>query len=164
MADELDKLIDAALAGYSTAEPLEGLEGRIVRRVRAAEADRKRRPAWGVAIPAMAAAMLLVWALRPPKPAVPAAEVVKQPPARVEIAPAPKIVAVAPRVRQRTVRARKELPKRNVFPASAPLTTEERLLVQLARSHPEALAGQVSGEIEIKPIEIAPLQIDGSQE
>ena len=65
----------------------------------------------------------------------------------------------APR-RQRSVRA---AAKRKLFPTPAPLSDEERMLVDLAASHPDALLIRPLEQIEIKPIQIAPLQIDGGQ-
>ena len=157
MRDELDNLIDGALATYSTAEPVGGIEQRVLDRVRLAEA-RRRRWRWGLVltVPAVAA-VLVIFAPKPQPAPVPVA--VATPPAIV-LPTGPEPIAPKPR---RIVR-KPELPKRNLFPTMSPLTTEERLLVQLAQSNPELLLAKPVDEIEIKPIEIAPLQIDGPQQ
>jgi hypothetical protein len=151
MQDELDRWIDGALATYSSAEPLAGLEERILHRVR-----RPRRWWWGLAIPAAAAIALAVaiprrQTLDLPLPVPPPAVAV------VEARPAPPPVQ-----RHRAIAA--ALPKLASFPSASPLTAEERLLLQFARSHAEELVNRPpADEIEIKPIEIAPLQSDGSE-
>lgn len=161
MQDDLDRLIDRALARYSAAEPLAGLEQRVLDRVRLAESGRRRRWRWALvlAVPALAASLLVVLA---PKPKPPIAV------AKIEAPPAPVIVLPAPPAPRRVAKTRRaapkpELPKRNLFPTLSPLTGEERLLVQLAQANPQLLLAKPVGEIEIKPIEIAPLKIDGGQ-
>ena len=86
MQDDLDKLIDGALSVYSRAEPLAGLEDRVVNRVRLAEVSRRRRWHWALAVtvPVLAAILIVVFA-RKPQPA-PVARVAP-PPVRVETAP-----------------------------------------------------------------------------
>src|SRR5512138_3305688 len=64
--DELDDVIDGALPAYSGADPMEGLENRVLRRVQAVGAA--RRSPWpyrlGFAIPALAALLFVGIALR----------------------------------------------------------------------------------------------------
>jgi hypothetical protein len=166
MQDDLDKLIDGALAGYSSAEPLAGLEGRVLGRVRAVEAARKRRRLWAAAIPALAAVVLIAFFVRKPQQPV---RVVKMgvPPAPVVSAPPAPTVVVAqtpPKaVKIRKAAPSRELPKRPMFPTPSALTRDERLLLSLAQSHPEALPAPLPAEIDIKPIQIAPLDIHGDQ-
>jgi len=155
MQDELDDL----MAGYSTAEPLAGLEDRILQRVRAVESTRKRRRWWRLlAVPAAAA---LVFALLPAR----RVEVVVAPPPRV-VEPEPVRSATAmersPHRRKRPSPVRSN-PKREYFPTLSPLTPEEQVLVELARSQPAQLPPPPAEEIAIKPIEIAPLVPDGRQ-
>ena len=63
----------------------------------------------------------------------------------------------------------RSLPKRDQFPTPVPLTPEERALIALAQLRPaeaEAIAElqkKNSREIEIPPIEIPPLRIDGNR-
>jgi hypothetical protein len=166
MEDDLDKLIDGALAGYSNVEPLAGLEGRVLGKVRVVEAARKRRRLWALAIPALAALVLIAFFVRKPQQPVPVAKVMA-PPAPVVLAPPAPPVVVAQTPRQ-VVKVRKpapspELPKRPMFPTPSALTQDERLLLSLAESHPEALPGPLPADIDIKPIQIAPLDIQGDQ-
>ncbi len=166
--DELDRLIDGALAGYSDAEALAGLEERVLNRVRAARARRRRWFAWA-AVAAVAASVVVVGIvvrverrLSVPKPA----EVVK-------VAPAPASSAVMrPVERVRHVARRRQpgvLPKLEQFPTPTPLTAEERALLALARQDPEELGKfaemerQSDAPIEVQPIRIAPLREDGDQ-
>ena len=163
--DELDQLIDCGLAGYVDAEPLAGLEKRVLERVRLADVGRRRRVWWGWVMAAGAAAVAAVFLVadrpRPVQPLVgqalrPAAGLLPGVPAqsrRQAERPTPQI--------RRNPATQSRLPKRDQFPTPAPLTAEERALIQLAQFDPEAL--QSSAElrpIEIAPIEIAPLQID----
>jgi hypothetical protein len=165
MHDELDNLIDGALTQYANAEPLAGIEQRVLDRVHLAE-TRRRRWRWMliVAAPALAATVLVIFA---PKRAPAPAPVAVMAPKPAPIAPPAPRVAPAPAAR-RIARVRRsvqapELPKRDLFPTVSPLTGEERLLVQVAQTSPQLLLAQPVDEIEIKPIQIAPLQIDGAQ-
>jgi hypothetical protein len=167
MRDDLDQIIDRALAGYSGAEPLAGLEQRVLNRVRAEERARKRRWRWALAISVPALAAILVAVLvREPEPALVAKFVPA--PVRVSAPPSPARPAVAvqkaplrrPKPRQVPARV---LPKKDMFPTVSPLSSQERLLVGMAESHPNELLTRPVEEIEIKPIQIAPLQIDGGQ-
>jgi len=163
MHDELDNVIDHVLATYSNAEPLAGLEQRVLDRVRIAQGARRRRWRWALmfAVPAVAATLLVIFAPKPKSQPVPLA-VVATPPAPVRL---PAAVPPAPRriARPRRPAIAPELAKRQFFPTPSPLTEEERLLVQLARFSPELLLARPVDEIEIKPIQIAPLRIDGAQ-
>lgn len=157
MRDDLDQLIDGALTQYANPEPLAGIEQRMIGRARAA-AYRRRWWRWGAAIP-VAAALLVVLTQRP-KPA-------PQTPAVAIIAPAPSLPPVtAPILRQavsRRPRTAVAAPKRATFPTASPITDQERLLLRLAQSHPEQLLVRPPDVLEVKPIEIAPLEIDGRQ-
>jgi len=168
MQDDLDKLIDGALAGYSSAEPLAGLEDRVLGRVRAVEAARKRRRLWAAAIPALAAIVLIAFFARKPQQPVPVSKATITPAPAESAQTLPPPSTVRPQAIRQAVKIRKpapprELPKRPMFPTPSPLTEEERLLMAFAESHPEALPAPLPSEIEIKPIQIAPLDIHGDQ-
>jgi hypothetical protein len=154
MQDDLDRLIDSGLAAYSSAEPLAGLEQRVLQRVRTV----RRRRWWGlILVPAAAA---LVFALMPAK----RLEIAVTPPPPPVVQPIREPVQTAI-VAKRASRRRsvQSSPKREFFPTLTPLTTEERALVQLARATPQQLLPPPAKELEIKPIEIAPLIPDGRQ-
>lgn len=182
--DELDNLIDRALPGYASAEPLHGLEDRVLKRVQAAGAA--RRGQWSrwlaFAIPAAIALLIAGIALRmdwrgqepvtttqvesPPEPWPLAPEPQQSPvqPARPP-APTPAMATKPP-----PPAPPPPLPKEERFPAPTPLTSEERVLIAWARQSPIE-AAQVFGElqnrgiepIEVQPIEIPPLQSDGAE-
>ncbi len=165
--DELDRRIDSALAGYSDAEPLAGLEERVLRRVRLA--TRRRMLGWAAAFAVAAALVVTAIVVRAPHHSDPPTYRVGIP-AVMRPAPVvekPRVVAVR-RSKPRAVRARR-LPKLEQFPAPTPLTGEERALRAFVEQHP-AEARQVFAElqksnepIEIQPIQISPLQSDGAQ-
>lgn len=164
MRDDLDNLIDGALAEYSAAEPLAGLEQRVLNRVQSERPARKPRWWWAVAFVASVLAAVAIGVLARKPEALPIAAVAPPP-----VVVAPVSAAVVPSAtRRRPPKPRRAagaraLPKRGVFPTLSPLSREERLLVQLAESSPQLLLAQPVDEIQIKPIEIAPLQIDGGQ-
>ena len=165
--DELDRLIEGALAGYSDAEPLAGLEERVVNRVRAARA-RRRVVAWAAAVAVAASVVVVGVVVRterrvPPKPAEVAGV--------TNVAPPAAVATPEPRIR-RAARSRrpKALPKLEQFPAPEPLTAEEKALLALVEHDPKeaqqvftALSQSGDGPIQIAPIEIAPLQSGGAQ-
>jgi hypothetical protein len=173
--DELDRVIDGALSGYSSADPMDGLEDRVLRRVQAAAAA--RRSPWfyrlGFAVPALAALLLAGIALwmETRKAAV------SEPPSltsqpQLSLAPAPRVAA--PERGNKTGRGysapARSLPKEECFPAPTPMTNEERALVAwVGRAPLEAaqafadLQKRSAEPIEIQPIQLPPLQSDGAQ-
>lgn len=156
--DELDGVLDSALASYAAEDPRPGLETRVLARVR-----RRRfgRAVWAAAIPV--AAGLCFWAvtlrsgldeaIRPP--AVPAPVIAR--------APAPPVL-----VKRAPPRRRPPLPKREQFPSPSPLTEEERILAGFVRRSPEEALERMSEAksqtlepIKIEAIQIEPLQKGG---
>ncbi|HVP46741.1 MAG TPA: hypothetical protein VMT32_09165 [Bryobacteraceae bacterium] len=169
---DLDRMIDTALAGYSSAQPLEGLEERVLNRVRLSA--RRRVIGWAVAMAVVASVVVAAIFVRIPRAAVPAGQDV----ARVQTPAPPRLVPetlrIAPKQRRgRIVTKRAEpprpLPRLEQFPSPTPMTTEERALLAFVEHHPDeakqlVTQQQKSGEpIEIQPIQIAPLQSDGAQ-
>jgi len=165
MRDELDRLIDGALPGYADAEPLAGLEGRVVNRVRVVR--NRRRLAWGL-VAAVAAGVVVGIGIRTerrtvPKP-VPVAQVTNIAP---PVAAIQRAVRIPARVRARRPKA---FPKLEQFPAPAPMTAEERAFVAFVERDPTDaqqifadLRKRADAPIEIQPIQIPPLQSDGAQ-
>ena len=183
--DELDHLIDGALSGYSSADPMEGLEDRVLHRVHVAGAA--RRGPWpyrlGFALPALAALMFAGIALRmwwnPQSPATNAARsaAVFKP---SSTAPGPQLgparalqVATSKRrigTGQEHSAPARSLPKEEYFPTPVPITDEERALVAwVGRAPMEAkqafadLRKRSDEPIAIQPIQIPPLQSDGTR-
>ncbi len=172
--DQLDSMLEDALDGYSRAEPLAGLEERVLHRVRAAEAPRRRPAGWALAFAAAAALVLVTIVARVPRNPAPNTRNI----ARAQI-PSPARLAAKveePRVAREHRRGRiaakrvAPVPKQEQFPAPAPLTADEQALRSFVERHP-AEAQQVFAQlqkrsnepIQIEPIQIAPLKIDGAQ-
>jgi hypothetical protein len=165
--DHLDSMLDDALSVYSGAEPLEGLEDRILHRVRAGEVTRRRPLRWAFAFAATAVVVLV--AIVMPVPRNPAPK--PRDTARAEIPATVEQPRIASQQRRSRVAARRApSPKQEQFPAPAPLTAEERALRSFVeRNAAEAqqvfaqLRKRTNDPIEIQPIQIAPLRIDGAQ-
>ena len=183
--DELDDMIDGALAGYSSADPMEGLEDRVLHRVHQAGAAR-RRP-WpyrlGLALPTLAAMLVAAITFRmgwnPQSRATNTTRSVAvlrlpSPTTKPQLRPAPALRAAKPkrsgRTRQEHIVPASSLPKEEFFPSPVPITNEERALAAWVGRAPleaqqafAALRKQVDGPIAILPIQIPPLQSDGAQ-
>ena len=175
--EELDKLIDAALAGYSSTEPIDGLEARILRRVETARPARWRGWEFQFALAgcAVAALLLCIFAVRMLQPgaapaphASPAFAGLRETATLPSRPQAPPAKAVSATRRHRV--PPKGLPKNEQFPAPAPLTLEERALLAWARSAPaqaqETLAALQTGaedRVAIAPIQISPMQDKNAQ-
>jgi hypothetical protein len=146
--DEVDRLLDDALASYTLIEPRIGFNARVMARVEA-EAKVPRWPwlRWAVGVLALAglATVVVTW-----KNMTPASRPVEMsmtkplPMARVE-----HPVEVS-RVAQRA-------------PRRAGLTSEERALVEFAHAAPQAAREMALPDkpLEIEAINIPPVQIDG---
>ena len=143
MTDELDRMIDAALAA-PTADV--HLAQRVLARVETA--PRRRLWLWIAPCAAAAAAVMIaivVW----PDPPLPRPESLGTTMLRtIPLRAAPQAPAVA-------------LPRRAsqsaTFPAPSPLSAEERALLRLTAT-PDAFAKPLTGDpIQIAPIEITPL-------
>ena len=164
MKDELDRILDDALASYSAQEPRVGLAGRVMARVRS-EGERTRRiwllPAIAMAAAACVAIAMMLWrsdsATRPIVIAPVGPVIVK----KVEQPPASLRPAVPRRVEHPQHAAR--LPQRERFPSPDPLTPGERALLAFVQHSPEAARqlAQPGKPLEIEAISIRPIEIDG---
>ncbi len=177
--DELDQMLDEALAEYRKAEPLAGLEGRVLQRVKL-QSEHRQRLWWQWSATATAAAMLAFAAWiglsgRARYEAVPSPVVQKQAlpaepnPRTADITTAHAAKPMAKKVRPLSARvsapgqlaSAKGAPMQEQFPTPAPLKSEERVLLALTQTHPEALQElsrtQDDQEISISPINIKPL-------
>jgi hypothetical protein len=165
--DELDKLLDEALASYSSEEPRPGLEHRVLSRVRAEVTPRHFGWwLWAVAIPVLASLLVLAISqrLKPQPPTAQPNLASASPPVTTVVLPAGSR-HVAPRRARRAVNrpavTRSPLPKRGVFPLPTPLSAEERALVDLVTRFPDQ-AREVSIEADqrsMQPIEILRIEI-----
>ena len=179
--DELDNLLDAALATYTSPEPSPDLAARILAATRAIDRHLPVRwMAW--AIPALAATLFITIVLihRPAAPATPSQPTAALSASR-ESAPAPpahSVVETPSRLRRpRTVTTRSiptvvpmspSVPRQDVFPTPIPLSPAEEALVALVnRDSPDSkeLARQITqpdprGQPQpIEPLRIAAIHI-----
>jgi hypothetical protein len=186
--DEFDQILDDALAEYREAEPLAGLEDRVLQRLRL-QAERRRKLWWRwSAITAVAAALVVAaWiglGNRTRQEVVTSSVVQKQvPPIEPQSRTADARAANEQRAAKPTVLAKSVSHGARVptpaqfaaehaamgkqFPSGAPLKPEERMLLVLATTHPEILMDMPDDdkEIAIAPISIKPLvdEAGGSQ-
>jgi hypothetical protein len=175
--DEFDKILDEALIEYRGAEPLSGLEDRVLRRLQDRRRNRGAWLTWSLAT-ALAIALFAVIAWFLPKKHGP--EQAEQPsstqwtsasmPENIAAEP-PKHIGDLPRKVHRerhsvvTVNSnpiaavRTGSVIREQFPSPAPLSSDERVFLRLARTDPQVLQTlpQRDAEIAIAPIEIKPL-------
>jgi hypothetical protein len=163
--NELDRLLDQALASYVDREPDPTLRTRILARVAEAEPSPKRL--WLLAPAAACAAAILIALLYHPASPAP----LPQPTATASTASAPESpvpVSSVPRQTTHTHPAlaahhsrRSEQPallRDASFPSPTPLTAQENIVLKFAMEHP-AQARQVLTAPAARPIENAPLSI-----
>jgi hypothetical protein len=176
--DEFDQILDEALAKYSAAEPLAGMEHRILERVRMQAKRNRKTWRWGVFAACTALLAVAAWiGLREPdRREIAPMQTATAQPQRLPVEPQPKNTNASPpitptrpliaRVHSRgpNVAGEKVLEStgrtRPEFPTPEPLNSEERALLALAQTHPEVLsrlADHDDQEIAIAPINIQPL-------
>jgi hypothetical protein len=148
-ADELDRLLDAALKQYAAVQPREGLEGRILARMRSETAERANHAWWRwlTAAAAVAAlAVIITMALRPratPQPMVAQHPSGTLPAAKLAASSQPRKAVPRPTRRVHAVaeiQVRKALPKLDQFPSPQPLSEQEKLLASYVAVYPEQAA------------------------
>jgi len=115
---------------------------------------------WWLAGAVPAAACLLVLFTSREAIAPPPLPVAPRPVETAQTRPEPAVVK-APR-RPRPVRRRPQVARLDRFPTAAPLTAQERGLLELATVAPEALLVKPAVAIEIEPIQIKPLDLSGT--
>jgi hypothetical protein len=177
---ELDHILDQALSEYRDAEPLAGMEDRILRRI-AAQQQRPRRRWIFVAVAAAAMVLMALWLGLRERPHQPITATNRPQPTQ-QLAPNPaelekplaqiphpagreaeagwaRARSQSPRLTTPDAQSAQREPSLNQFPAPAPLTGEEHALLALARTNPDVLLNlpETSGELSIAPIDIKPL-------
>jgi hypothetical protein len=180
--DDLDLLIDSALATYADPGPDAALEDRVLAALSPVRVPARRVPAlarsrwlpWAIALP-IAAGLLFLWLSTETKKPLPASEPQQAretvPSAIAPHVDSPSEVRTGKRHRQ-TVRVRQPastvqtaqtaaLPKLDVFPTPQPLTAEERALALVVTQTPlparEALVE--SQNLDAQPVRIAAIHI-----
>jgi len=147
--DNLDRMIDAALAKYASMEPRAGLEERVLENLRAAELRTEIRAWWMWGFAAVMTAVILVagtlaWNWRKPAhPPVASHPSIEQRPAIPQLATREASPAPYKKLGQRRVAARgadHELaaanPKLDVFPSPLPLSEQEKILALYVGQYP----------------------------
>ena len=169
MKDELDRILDDALASYSAQEPRLGLERRVMTRIRS-EGETTRhpwlRPALAAAVIACAAMAVVMWrteSVRRPGPVAPVERTIAkktEPPSPVA---SQEAAQHAGHRRAGRPEHGKRLPHRGRFPTPAPLPPAEVAFATFVRQAPEAARQLAAGDkpLEIQAINIRPLEIDG---
>ena len=171
---DFDELLDGVLQEVSNVAPLDGIEHRVMHRVRA---SRQTAARWrqGLAAAMVLAAGVVVFAVWPRQ------SVVMRPVRRVTPAQAIRMVPTSPAVgmalaktvrlgvrprgseRRKTGGAEQTLPKLAVFPTPVPVTPEVALFMEYTQRHPEEAAALVktmaTAETGIQPIKIEPIRI-----
>jgi hypothetical protein len=155
---ELDRILEEGLSSYPDAEPLAGIEDRILARIHAAQTPRRSRVM--VALALAASTVGLVIFLLPTRQPLPS-NADRPAPA---VSPAPvrpsRSAQVSKRIPARRFGAA-ALRKRRVFPTPSPVTSQEHLLLLLAAKGPDE-ADQAFASLrraQNEPLEIAPLVI-----
>ena len=147
--DEVDRLLDAALKQYAAVQPREGLEGRILARMRSETAESASHAWWRwlTAAAAVAAlALIITMALRPharPQPMVAQHRSVALPAAKLAASSQQRKAVQRPTRRVHAVadiQVPKALPKLDQFPSPQPLSEEEKLLASYVAVYPKQAA------------------------
>jgi hypothetical protein len=146
--DELDRVLDAALKQYSAVQPRQGLEGRILARLRSQTAEPSRAWwRWFTAAAAVAAlAVIITMASRPhakPQPIVAQHPSVTAPVANLTVTSGPRPAVHRPKRRwhaARNTQAAKAVPKLDQFPSPQPLSEQEELLASYVAVYPKQAA------------------------
>jgi hypothetical protein len=179
-ADELDRMLDVALAKYAAVEPRAGLEGRLLRRLRSEPLPPARRVwlQWGLvgAVATIALVAVLAWRSdRAPHPAIanhlPAAiqrqsiqETKPAPPHKTdEVASAKLALGRKPAARRAPASTAIAHPKLDQFPSPQPLSAEEIALAQYVENFPKE-AGLVAQAQEEFAIETQKVMNDAGSE
>jgi cytoskeletal protein RodZ len=177
--EEFDRVLDEALAEYRDAEPLAGMEHRVLQRVRLRAERRRAWLRWSAFATCTAMLAVTAWtgvrdrARHETMPIQPEATQEQRPPVQtqprneniraVNMEPATtstRVVKPMPS-RKAVLASATRVPVQPQFPAPAPLNPEERAWLALAQVHPEVLSrlpnDQDKQQIAIAPIDIEPL-------
>ena len=174
--DEVDNLLDDALAHYRDAEPLAGIEERVLRRLQLEGEGQRRVSRWKLAAAAaLALVMLALWlgfhghsdshnvaptsAHQTTPGVVPQIPAGKETVARGTMGHKPaghRLRRNEPPEAQTATNPPATMPKH--FPSPTPLTAEERALLALAQTDPETLRPLVDAPTETEAGAAAPAQ------
>ncbi|HZD48600.1 MAG TPA: hypothetical protein VE178_07625 [Silvibacterium sp.] len=170
--DDLDLLLDAALATYVDVEAEPGLTHRVLAAARHLQPRRSSLRWLPLAISALAAALLVSIYLvrRAGAPSNPAPLVAKVPATTFSTSLKSNSLSPAHRAREHAARAvsrpaEPQLPRLEVFPTPTALSSEERALLTAAHGNPERVPGQLTQSAtgldrqSVEPLHIATIEI-----
>ena len=172
--DDLDALLDEALATYADVEESSNLSVRVLAAIRKSEDHKTSRRwlPWAIALP-VAAAVLIAVLVSPhrsrSRESSQISQVATQPapnsPKAVVETPSHAVRAVRPPRARTTNEVRSAIhklpvPKQAVFPAPQPLSREEQALVSLANTRPSVAAQSIAESSQpVEPLSIAAIHI-----
>lgn len=178
--ERLDKILDEALSEYREAEPLAGLEDRVLQRLQ----GRKRAGTslwlrWGLAAACLAVVVMAVWigmARRTPESVTPAKMATPQPIAQAPVqTPAPAVAGPVVKAGELRGPARHHAGTTtpaatvahsvpSVFPLPVPLTAQEQAFLAIVQGNADSgrLATGLDDTLVIAKIEIKPLESSGT--
>lgn len=159
MEDNLDALLNRALAEHNLVAVPEDLEERVLRKMLGFADRRRSRLTVGICAAVIAAKLFLVTDTRPTRISVFS-------PVLVESSLIMPVLLRPPVLSVESVRpARHAIPKQQTFPAPVSLSSEERLLASFAQNYPEqaraafAHLEQADQFMKIDPIIIPPIEV-----
>jgi len=149
-AEELDRLLDAALQQYAAVHPREGLESRILARLRSHPIERASHAwwRWFTAAAAVAALAVIIITIASRPHARPQPSVAQHPP----VTPALPDLAATSQPKKAVQRPKRRLhaepdtqvakaqPKLDQFPSPQPLSEQEKLLASYVTVYPKQAA------------------------
>lgn len=170
--DDLERLIDGALASYADPGPSSGLERRILARISTTHASTRRRRLliWATGLPAAAVACtMLLFVSSSFRHAQPhphkesGSPVAKVPFSAAGAAPRMPVRSVIHerKASRHAIRQVSAMPKLDIFPTPAPLSSEEKALIGLVAETPVAKRQDLTTKWlqADEPIHIADLSI-----
>ncbi|HEY3936562.1 MAG TPA: hypothetical protein VGL97_03990 [Bryobacteraceae bacterium] len=137
--DRVEQVMERALSSYADAEPVAGLEERILSRIPSGGIGGGTFGRWGWGLAASLAVVLVLAAIAVRTPSVPerSGEVVER---QIAATPVPAVHPVEPKLRKKVHRRRalaaRALPKQERFPTPSAMTDEERALVAFVKRDP----------------------------
>jgi hypothetical protein len=147
--DELDRLLDAALQQYAAVQPREGLEGRILARLRSQTAEGASHAwwRWVTAAAAVAALTVIITMESRPHP-VPLPNVAQHPSVSLPPPTLPRTSEPTPEIKRAKhrwhaasdIQVAKAPPKLDQFPSPQPLSEQEKLLASYVEVYPKQAA------------------------
>lgn len=160
--NDIDELIDRALARYAEAEPLDGLAGRVLQRVRREHRNRAFR--WIAAVAVACSLLVAVMEVPRPRSTGPNVDVREDSESVVMLPPIPGAEQVTFAIPKHPTMQRRALPKQPVFPGDEPITAEESALVRLA-SYTNMSFSEAPLNVEpikVQLVDVAPIVVNES--